>query len=213
MANIPLFLSAALFMLIMLPDAGNRIPMARPIKTRRLALREIADSDVPDIARLAGDWDVARMTARIPFPYSEALAREWMNTIGNGEFVRMVAHEGQLVGAVGYVGNDDGSAEIGYWIGKPWWGMGFATEAASALVRHCFTVAGFRRLTCCHFVDNPASQRVIEKLGFRPRDMTTAWCDARQAEIATQSYELLAQATKGGLLATFRVPFGRRRRA
>ena len=61
--------------------------MSKPIKTRRLVLRELMDSDAPELARLAGDWDVARMTARIPYPYSEALAREWMATLEPGESV------------------------------------------------------------------------------------------------------------------------------
>jgi ribosomal-protein-alanine N-acetyltransferase len=164
--------------------------MSKPIKTRRLVLRELMDSDVPELARLAGDWDVARMTARIPYPYSEALAREWMTTLEPGEFVRVVEFQGTLVGAVGYVPNADGSAEIGYWIGRPWWGRGFATEAATALVRYCFTTAGFKRLTCCHFEDNPASARIIRKLGFRESGAGSAWCDARQAEFPAISYEL-----------------------
>ncbi|WP_291176985.1 GNAT family N-acetyltransferase [Hyphomicrobium sp.] len=164
--------------------------MPKPIKTRRLVLRELTDSDAPELARLAGDWEVARMTARIPFPYSEALAREWLATLAPGEFVRAVTFQGTLVGAVGYVPNDDGSAEIGYWIGRPWWGRGFASEAATALVRHCFTKAGFKRLTCCHFEDNPASQRVIEKLGFRLSGASSAWSDARQAEFPARCYEL-----------------------
>lgn len=164
--------------------------MPKPIKTRRLVLRELMDSDVPQLAHLAGDWDVACMTARIPYPYSEKLARQWMETLSPGEFVRAVTFEGALIGAVGYVPNDDGSAEIGYWIGRPWWGRGFATEAATALVRHCFASAGFKRLTCCHFDDNAASERVIRKLGFRRNGATTAWCDARQAEFPAQCYEL-----------------------
>lgn len=164
--------------------------MSKPIRTRRLVLRELVDSDAREIARLAGDWDIARQTARIPYPYSEALAREWMETIDSGEFVRAIVHQGALIGAVGYVMNDDASAEIGYWIGRPWWGQGFATEAASALVRYCFTTAGFKRLTCCHFVDNPASERVIRKLGFRPNGVCSAWCEARQAEVEICSYEL-----------------------
>jgi RimJ/RimL family protein N-acetyltransferase len=174
----------------MLTSTNHRTVLAKPIKTRRLVLRELTDSDTPEFAHLAGDWDVARQTARIPYPYSEELAREWMDTLGPEEFVRAVVHHGTLIGAVGYVANEDRSAEIGYWIGKPWWGLGFATEAASALVRHCFTTAGFKRLTCCHFVDNAASRRVIQKLGFRANGLCTAWCDARRAEFPTQSYEL-----------------------
>lgn len=194
----------------MLPDP-QAPAMEKPIKTRRLVLRALRDRDAAEIARLAGDWDVASMTGRIAFPYSEDLAREWMSTIGEGEFVRAVEYKGALIGAVGYVANGDGSAEIGYWIGKPWWGRGFATEAASALVRHCFTTAGFNRLTCCHFVDNPASRRVIEKLGFKTLETTSAWCDARQEEIAAQAYELVPKRSKTRLLATLKAPFGRRR--
>jgi RimJ/RimL family protein N-acetyltransferase len=174
----------------MLKVANHRTVMSKPIKTRRLVLRDLTDSDAPEFARLAGDWDVARMTARIPYPYSEALAREWMDTLEPDEFVRAVLHRDELIGAVGYVAIGNGSAEIGYWIGKPWWGSGFATEAASALVRYCFTTGGFKRLTCCHFEDNDASKRVIEKLGFRPSEAASTWCDARQGEYPTRSYEL-----------------------
>lgn len=164
--------------------------MSRPIITRRLVLREVTALDVPRMAQLAGDWDIARMTARIPYPYSEDLAQEWLATLGTEEMVRAVTLEGELIGAVGFVRGDDQSAEIGYWIGKPWWGQGFATEAASALVRHCFATERMKRLTCCHFDDNPASQRIIEKLGFRPNGTCSAWCEARQQEVPTLSYAM-----------------------
>jgi ribosomal-protein-alanine N-acetyltransferase len=175
---------------LMLKIANHRTVMSMPIKTRRLELRDLMHDDAPAFARLAGDWDVARMTARIPYPYSEVLAREWMDTLGTDEFVRTVIWQGALIGAVGYVEIENGAAEIGYWIGKPWWGQGFATEAATALVRYCFTTGGFKRLTCCHFTDNDASKRVIQKLGFRSSAEGSAWCDARQGEFPTQSYEL-----------------------
>jgi len=159
------------------------------MRTRRLVLREFEACDASRIAELAGDWDIARMTARIPFPYSETLAHQWIGGLERGEFVRGVEFEGELIGAVGYMPHDDGSAEIGYWIGKPWWGRGFATEAGDALVRYCFARARIGRLTCCHFVDNPASARVIAKLGFRLVGTCKAWCDARGAEVETLRYE------------------------
>lgn len=163
----------------------------KPIKTRRLVLRALGPRDAPEMARYAGDWDVARMTARIPYPYSEALAEQWMDNLEPGEDVRAVTLGGVLIGAVGYMPQPDGAAEIGYWIGKPWWGNGYATEAARALVRYCFTKGGYTRLTCAHFVDNPASGRVIRKLGFTPVEETClVWCDARQAEVETLWYEL-----------------------
>jgi RimJ/RimL family protein N-acetyltransferase len=163
--------------------------VSKPIRTKRLVLRELDERDAKPISLLAGDWDIARMTARIPFPYSEPLAHQWMRGIEPNEFVRGVDLAGVLIGAVGYMPQADGSAEIGYWIGKPWWGRGFATEAARALVRYCFATARIGRLTCCHFVDNPASQRVIAKLGFQPIGPCTAWCEARQEEVAAIRYE------------------------
>jgi RimJ/RimL family protein N-acetyltransferase len=159
------------------------------LRAKRLVLRKLEDRDAESIALLAGDWDIARMTASIPYPYSVPLARVWMQSLEPDEFVRAVEHEGELIGAVGYLTRDDGSAEIGYWIGKPWWGRGFATEAAAALVQYCFSTLRMPRLTCSHFIDNPASERVIAKLGFKPFGTGSAWCDARNAEVETLVYE------------------------
>ena len=158
-------------------------------RSKRLTYRTIEASDLPRIVELAGDWDVARMTARIPFPYSQDQAQAWIDGLADGEYVRAVVLDGEMIGAVGYVPDVDGiSAEMGYWIGKPWWGRGYATEAAQALMQHCFA-QGIKRLTCCHFVDNPASQRIIEKLGFKSTGPCKAWCDARGTDVATESYE------------------------
>lgn len=144
---------------------------------------------------LAGDWDVARMTGRIPHPYSDELAKQWISDLSEGEAVRGIIHQNVLVGVCGYMPNDDGnSAEIGYWIGKPWWGRGIATEAAGALIDHCFEEAGFERVTCGHFVDNPASGRVISKLGFRYTGVGLVWCEARQTDVETLKYERLREA-------------------
>jgi RimJ/RimL family protein N-acetyltransferase len=159
------------------------------MRTERLILRPLEPRDAPCVAALAGDWDVARMTARIPHPYTLIDADQWIGGLARGEFVRAIEHEGEVVGVCGYIAGEDGSAEIGYWIGKPYWGRGIATEAGRALIAYCFQDAGFERLTCCHFVDNPASQRVIAKLGFRRVGRSQGWCEARQQEVATLTYE------------------------
>src|SRR5262249_19168982 len=96
--------------------------------------------------------------------------------------------DSELIGAIGYIAGDDGQAEIGYWIGKPWWGHGYATEAAGALIDHCFNSGSFHRLTCGHFLDNPASARVIGKLRFRRVGIGSQWCEARQSEVPTVKY-------------------------
>jgi [ribosomal protein S5]-alanine N-acetyltransferase len=160
------------------------------MKTKRLILRPLEDRDAPRIAELAGDWAVASMTARIPYPYDETHSHQWISGLEDGEFVRGIELNGELIGATGYFADDDGAAEIGYWIGKPWWGRGFATEAARMMVRYCFTTAALPRLVCCHFVDNAGSQRVIEKLGFKSTGTCRAYCEARQCDVATIRYEL-----------------------
>jgi RimJ/RimL family protein N-acetyltransferase len=159
------------------------------IRTERLILRPVGEQDIRRIAELAGDWDVARMTGRVPYPYSEALAREWITGLQEGEFVRGIEFEGKLIGVCGYTPGKRRTAEIGYWIGKPYWGHGFATEAAQAIVDYCFRTAGLTRLTCCHFVENEASARVIEKLRFRRTGSARGWCEARRIEVDTVQYE------------------------
>jgi RimJ/RimL family protein N-acetyltransferase len=158
------------------------------MRSPRLTYRPLSASDAGRIAALAGDWDVARMTSRIPHPYSLIDADLWIGSLGDDEFVRGLENDGELIGAVGYIAADPDQAEIGYWIGKPWWGKGFATEAATALVDHCFDDGGFKTLTCGHFIDNPASARVIAKLGFRRVGNGAQWCEARQTEVPTVRY-------------------------
>jgi ribosomal-protein-alanine N-acetyltransferase len=161
------------------------------LKTARLSLRPLADADALRIAELAGDWDVARMTSRIPYPYTVALAHQWIGELSDGEVVRGIEHNGELIGVAGYLPSADGAAEIGYWIGKPWWGRGFATEATEAMIKYCFGPGKLGRVTCSHFVDNPASQRVIEKLGFKLVGPARAYCDARRRDVPTLRYERL----------------------
>lgn len=170
----------------MLSDPPSRA--GKVIRTARLALRPLVLADAARVAALAGDWDVARMTARIPYPYRLVDADAWIGSIGRDEFVRAIEHEGELVGACGYVAGDNGAAEIGYWLGRPYWGRGFATEAGRALIAYCFEDGGFKRLTCCHFDDNPASRRVIEKLGFRLIGPCSGWSEARGCMAPTLKY-------------------------
>ncbi len=159
------------------------------MKTQRLTLRSLDARDAARIAALGGDWDVAHMTGRIPFPYSEDAASHWLTGLANGEVVYGIEHGGDLIGLCGFTREPDGTADMGYWIGRPYWGRGYATEAARALMTHGFTKAGVKRFTCCHFADNPQSQRVIAKLGFRQLGACTGWCEARQAELPTLRYE------------------------
>ncbi len=177
------------------------------LESLRLLLREPCESDVRAIAALMNDWDVVKNLSRAPFPYLEEHARDF---VGRQEGARAAGtdftfaitqkDDGALVGMCGVHLRDEGF-ELGYWIGKPYWKRGYATEAAAQVLAF-----GFRNLRAEHiwagwFHDNPASGHVLEKLGFRPNG-----CDQRDS------------AARGGgvlcnLVTMSRAEFGQRQAA
>ncbi|MFA5955052.1 GNAT family N-acetyltransferase [Hyphomicrobium sp.] len=159
------------------------------MNTARLNLRTVLHDDAARIAALAGDWDVASMTGRIPFPYSEQAANQWVDGVSEQEEVFGIDLDGGLIGICGFTLDESGDAELGYWIGKPYWGQGYATEAARAVMTHGFSKLGVRRFVCKHLTGNEASARVIQKLGFRYTGTSTGWCEARQCDLPALTYE------------------------
>ena len=139
------------------------------IRTERLLLRQGWIEDAPGLAR-AIDEAVARNTARIPWPYSLAHAEAYLGQpqdphAPNCLIFARTSGAPRLIGGVGVAPDEDGH-ELGYWIARPYWGLGFATEAASALLRAARRSLKIERIHAGHFVDNPASGRVLRKLGF-----------------------------------------------
>lgn len=174
------------------------------IRTPRLVLRAPLLSDAGRISLLAGDYDVASMTGTIPHPYSEQMAAEWLASAIAGEegIVFAIERSGALIGCTGYRAFGDDHAELGYWIGKPYWGMGYASEAVRALILHAFETGGFAYLTAGHFSDNPASARIIAKFGFTPRAQEARECAARGDKAYCLTYRLdRATALAGALRA------------
>ena len=166
---------------------------ANQLKTQRLTLRPVQASDAEAVVALAGDRDVARMTARIPHPYTMRDAEQWLGSVLAGaEIVFAILHEDTFIGCAGYMPEGEGIAEFGYWIGKPYWNRGFATEAAVAVVKHALETDKMRVLTSGHFVDNPASGRVLEKLGFAREDEGLWPCAARGEQVPCVGYRLEA---------------------
>jgi RimJ/RimL family protein N-acetyltransferase len=131
-------------------------------------LRAPRSSDAEAIARLAGDRRIAGNTLRIPHPYSLADAEQFIAAINrqNGEATFVITLGDTLIGACAVDMRESG-AEIGYWLGVPYWGQGYATEAARALIDHAFGVLGHEMLASGARVNNPASRRVLEKCGFQ----------------------------------------------
>lgn len=144
------------------------------IETERLRLRPFGEDDVPEVTRLAGDHAVADTTLNIPHPYITADARQWIARhepgFQDGVLVTLAitSRDGALLGAISLtVRVLHRTAELGYWVGKEHWGSGYATEAARALVGYAFDVMELRRVHAHHLTRNPASGRVMEKIGMR----------------------------------------------
>ncbi len=140
------------------------------LKTERLVLRAFDAASAADVARLAGDRDIASNTLRIPHPYSEEMAREWIAPLTSefekGESVTFaITFAGELIGAISLlITREFDRAELGYWIGKPYWGRGYATEAGRAVLAYGFGELGLNRIFAYHFSPTPASGRVMQKL-------------------------------------------------
>jgi len=141
--------------------------------TTRLTLRPFRESDVDRVVELASDRRVAEMTQNIPHPYLHEHAKTWIGShaerFGQQQELVFAIEEreaGLLIGAIGLVfQSEHQSAELGYWIGVPYWGKGYCTEAARAVVDYGFLELGLHRVQARHFLKNPASGRVMQKIG------------------------------------------------
>lgn len=143
--------------------------------TKRLILRPFELSDAKTVQELAGDWAIADTTLSIPYPYEDGAAEQWISThkgkFEAREFVNfavILRRKGQLVGAIGLaLAPHFDRAELGYWTGKPFWDKGYCTEASEAVLEYGFLQLGLNRIYAQHLKRNPASGRVMQKLGMR----------------------------------------------
>jgi RimJ/RimL family protein N-acetyltransferase len=138
------------------------------LATERLVLRAPRRSDVKAIASLANDRRIAANTARIPHPYGIEDAEQFIASVNKreGEACFVIMLECAPVGVCSVDLREDGP-EVGYWLGVPYWGRGFATEAVRALIDHAFGDLEHEALISGARVNNPASRRVLEKCGFQ----------------------------------------------
>jgi [ribosomal protein S5]-alanine N-acetyltransferase len=157
--------------------------------TPRLRLRPFQLADAKRVQELAGDQRIAATTLHVPHPYPDGAAETWINrhqpAAASGKqfnfaitlagtrtpgFEEHVGDTGHLIGAVSIGSHGDPTnerAEIGYWLGTPYWNKGFTTEAAHAVLDFGFGKRGYRKIIACHMAQNLASGRVMEKLGMK----------------------------------------------
>ena len=146
------------------------------LTTERLLLRPFVESDAAAVERLAGAREVADTTLHIPHPYPAGGGAWWIGTHasawkeGAGLTLAIVARDApdELLGTVGTsIVREHARGELGYWIGAHAWGRGYATEAARAMTAYAFETLRLHRVQARHFTRNPASGRVMQKLGMR----------------------------------------------
>jgi RimJ/RimL family protein N-acetyltransferase len=145
--------------------------MIPSLVTARLRLRPYHDSDVAELLPLIGAREVAATTGRIPYPYSEKDATQFIAAAQKDDEIRLAVtlrSDNRMIGGIGLrLFEPHQHAELGYWLGLPYWGSGFATEAAREMVRYGFEALHLHRIFATVFIHNPASGRVLVKLGMR----------------------------------------------
>lgn len=150
--------------------------MALKFETTRLYLRFFELSDAANVQQLAGSEEVARTTLAIPHPYPDGAAENWIEAVRqlseSGDsyaFAMITKDDGTLIGNMSMgVSRKHKRAELAYWVGVPYWGQGYATEAARRIVQFGFEELGLNRIYAAAMTNNPASSKVMVKLGMKP---------------------------------------------
>ena len=165
---------------------------APTLTTERLRLRPLATADAPRLAELAADYDIARMTLRMPHPYAPEDAVAFVQRCAHEDLDRertfLIEDREGPVGVVGFFEDEEASpklgSELGYWIGRPYWGRGYATEAVAAALRWSEQDWRRRIVVAGHFADNSASGRVLVKTGFLYTGVTATRYSRARGEAA-----------------------------
>lgn len=166
------------------------------VRTERLTLRPGWIEDAPEVARAIAFRSVCEKLAQVPWPYTQADAEQFLASQQTASHPTLFihTHDGgttRLVGGIGIHDDGEGRHELGYWLTPDAWGRGYATEAGHGVVRLARDSLRLKRLVSGHFVDNPASGRVLRKLGFRPTGrIEPRFSRARGREAACATFEL-----------------------
>ena len=151
--------------------------MRKTLNTERLVLRQPVMTDATRMSELLCDQDIVRMTCSLPFPYFPLAAEFWImqnaasRKLGTNYGYAITKDGSEIMGIMDLFANSDGDKEIGYWIGRHYWGNGYITEAAQAILEEGFRSFDVDYIDAGYFYDNPASGRVLEKLGFERKEM------------------------------------------
>lgn len=141
------------------------------LETERLRIRPYSDADIPELLPLIGTREVAATTLRIAHPYTEQDARDFFKLAeepGKLWLAITLRADGRQIGGIGLrIEPQHQHAELGYWLGAPYWGQGYATEAAQEMLRYGFDNLELHRIFATHFKQNAASGNILKKIGMQ----------------------------------------------
>lgn len=146
------------------------------LTTERLLLNSFQETDIPSLTLYANNDKISEMTSNIPHPYTEKDAEMWIDNTKKGfeknalyAFAIRLKNSEDFIGGIGLsVNNSYNHAELGYWLGEPFWGKGYATEAAKKVLHFGFNELQLHRIYATHFAHNPASGNILQKIGMKP---------------------------------------------
>lgn len=162
-------------------------------RSERLLLRPGWLEDATEVTARISDEAIVRNLARVPWPYREEHAVAWLSNWDDHALPHFLLtlpgeRDAPIVGSCGLQESPDGGIEIGYWIARDWWGRGLATEAARAVLSIAGTM-GYERIFGRHAIDNPASGKVLRRVGFVPTcRMKSYFSLGRKAEVDSLEY-------------------------
>lgn len=181
-----------------MPDAPDTA--FTPLQAGDVVLRTLRPGDAAALHRLINDWDVAKNLSRVPFPYPRDLADEWIGTthrlLAEGRaFHLAIERDGVLIGGIGLTLDEDGTtAELGYWIGRPYWRQGAALAAATRMSRWALATLPIRAVTAAVLIDNAASRAVLARAGFRETGTGERRFESRGRDMPVVQFELTREA-------------------
>jgi RimJ/RimL family protein N-acetyltransferase len=173
------------------------VPLEHEIRAQRLLLRRLTIADVPRLHEIQSNWNVTRMLSLASFPPVLEDLRRWLSphetewTSGTAYRFAVIS-DAHVIGCADLDGIKARSGSLGYWLDEAAWGRGLASEAAAAVLNFARESLGLVHLRSGHAFDNPASGRVLTKLGFRWIGDADTWSRARQQMIVHRKYELTA---------------------
>jgi [ribosomal protein S5]-alanine N-acetyltransferase len=178
-----------------------RVNRLSNLETERLILRKLTTEDSEQVESLASDYDVAKTTLTIPHPYPKGSAKEFISNINKAQEEEKIViyaitkkDDSSLIGIINLsLQKIYDRAELAYWVGKPYWGKGYGTEAAKALLEYGFEELNLNRIFAASFTNNPGSWRIMEKIGLKHEGVLRQHLKKREEYVDLTYYGLIKE--------------------